>query len=134
MPEVITIQIFNTFLALTTLSSHVWLRHFSAPPKIALAMSPKQSDDRDPWLKKSVSMGEALALILSLAGVVIGVYLNIQVRLHDLETNKANNDKTTEEFRAELIKRLDKIDDKMGGMDDNIGNLRIELQNKADRK
>jgi hypothetical protein len=84
--------------------------------------------------RKSISVGEVLAFFVSLTGLIIGVYINIQVRLHDLETNKLNQEKTTEEFHLEMINRLDKIDDKVGKMDDNIGNLRIDLQNKGDRK
>ena len=79
-------------------------------------------------IKRSVTLGELLTAGIAVIGCVLSFWLNTNVRLNALELNQKNAEKKYED----LSSSLQKLDDKMDKISENLNILIGELRN--DRK
>lgn len=80
-------------------------------------------------LKRSLTLGEAIATFILLLGVVVGFYVNTQVRLSALEMRQ----NTTELMQTRADQNFDKVNDKLDKITEQLGNMRADIATKKDK-
>lgn len=80
-------------------------------------------------LKRSLTLGEAIATFILLLGTIIGFYVNTQVRLGALEMRQ----NVVEINQTKNDGNFDKINDKLDRITEQIGNMRADIATKKDK-
>jgi predicted negative regulator of RcsB-dependent stress response len=80
-------------------------------------------------LKRSLTLGEAIATFILLLGTVIGFYVNTQVRLSALEMRQ----NTYENLMNKADQNFEKVNDKLDRITEQIGSMRAEIATKKDK-
>lgn len=93
-----------------------------------------QSHERpEPFFKRGISMGEAFAFLITLLGTIIGVYINVQIRLHDVEVGLRMNKENIETRDTRNDKSFEKINAKLDDIQTSLYDIKIQLQRKQDK-
>lgn len=85
-------------------------------------------------LKREVTVGEGLSIMIGIFTGVMIAWMNIQVRLSLVETNVQTNRTQIEAIKSDAYRHNNKIDDKMDKIFEAVNEIKVQLQNKADRK
>ncbi len=85
-------------------------------------------------LKRGITLGEALALGLTLLGVVIGVYTTVMVTQNDHGTKIKYNEDNIENLKKFQDVKDDKINLKLDKISEDLIDIKVQLNNKADKK
>lgn len=80
-------------------------------------------------LKRSLTLGEAIATFILILSTMIGFYVNTQVRLSALEMRQ----NTLENVQTKSDQNFDKVNDKLDKITEQIGNMRADIANKKDK-
>lgn len=80
--------------------------------------------------KKSLTLGEAITTGIVVLSVSIGFYVSTQVRLNALEMRMQQNETFTQKVDASF----EKVNEKLDGIKDQIGTMKVELANKKDKQ
>lgn len=81
-------------------------------------------------MTKSITLGQSLAAIITLLGVIISFYTQTQIHIHDLETRM--NDKEKVDTRVE--DGMNGINAKLDAMRLEMFDIKVELVKKQDKK
>lgn len=84
----------------------------------------------DEVVKRGISVGQAVAGLLTITGVVIAFYTQTQVRLNALEFRMNEKEKSDQIF----IDQFEKINSKLDGMQVQMFDIKMEVMKKADKK
>lgn len=82
-------------------------------------MSPKA----EAKLNSAATLLQVIGAATAVAGFLIGFYVSVQVRFHDLETHRQLDDQDRAEMKADL-----KV------INDQLEAIKLELKDKADRQ
>lgn len=80
--------------------------------------------------KRSLTLGEAITTGILLLGIVIGFYVNVQVRLQALELRVETFEQVTNRMDASF----DKVNGKLDGIKDELGTMKVAIASKQDKK
>jgi hypothetical protein len=80
-------------------------------------------------LKRSLTLGEAIATFVVILSTVIGFYVNVQVRLSGLEMRQ----NTYENMMNKTDGNFDKLNEKLDKITEQIGNMRADIATKKDK-
>lgn len=126
----IATESFYVSLAVAAIATHLLIAQKSKLLKTVPPMNITETERKDPWFKRTLALGELLTWFFAFAGLVIGVYIKFQMRLHDQENEQKNLEEKVQQIRSDLkeIKDLQKESQR------EIMNIRIDMGEKADRR
>jgi len=81
-------------------------------------------------LKRTITIGEAIVSALTLLGVIIGFYTHVQISLSEMNLRL----NILESGKVEAQQRNEKIDNKLEAISNGINDIKIQLNNKQDKK
>ncbi|MDE3249849.1 MAG: hypothetical protein KGO82_14385 [Bacteroidota bacterium] len=81
-------------------------------------------------LKRTITIGEAIVSALTLLGVIIGFYTHVQIALSEMNLRL----NILESGKVEAQQRNEKIDNKLEAISNGINDIKIQLNNKQDKK
>jgi len=88
---------------------------------------------KEPFMKKSISVGEVLSLAIALLGAGIIFYTTVQVRLSALELRMQRTEESNQEYRKNQEVFQMRLEGKIDGINEKINGLQIEVTKKKDR-
>ncbi len=88
---------------------------------------------KEPMLKKNISVGEVLGMAIALLGAGIIFYTTVQVRLSALELRMERSEQSNSEYRKNQEVFQMRLEGKIDGINEKINGLQIEVTKKKDR-
>jgi hypothetical protein len=85
-------------------------------------------------LKKQITMGEGLSIMLGIFSGVFIAWMNVQVRLAVIEATQQTNKTAIENIKQDNQRNNFDVSGKLDRLSDDINQVKIILQNKEDRK
>lgn len=85
-------------------------------------------------LRKQITMGEGLTVMVGIFTGVIIAWMNVQVRLAVIETAQQTNKTSIENIKQDNNRNNFNVSRKLDRLSNDINQVKIMLQNKEDRK
>ncbi len=83
---------------------------------------------KESMLKKSISVGEVLAIAMTVLGVAIGFYTTTNIRLSALELRVTTTEIENRDYKQKQEAYQLRMENKLDGIKDDINNIKVNIK------